>query len=143
QREREEAAVKAAERALEQVRAAVAYQQRAVEQDPGERERLALFCTLLHRPQALLLNEPKCGVDPPSRRRFWDLIYEMAEAGSTVIVSTHSMDEAEYCQRLALMHRGRVVALGAPGELRAQCAAGATINDVFTACIEREERQQP
>jgi len=109
----------------------------------GWKQRLALGCAVLHEPPVLFLDEPTSGVDPIARRRFWDLIYEMAEAGSTVIVSTHYMDEAEYCQRLALMHRGRVVALGTPGELRAQCGAGATMDDVFTACIEREERQRP
>jgi ABC-2 type transport system ATP-binding protein len=77
-----------------------------------------------------------------ARRRFWELIYEMAEAGAAVLVSTHYMDEAEYCGRLALMHRGRVVALGSPEELRRQCPGAASMEDVFAACIEREEAQR-
>jgi ABC-2 type transport system ATP-binding protein len=94
---------------------------------------------VLHEPPVLFLDEPTSGVDPLARRRFWDLIYEMAEGGAAVLVSTHYMDEAEYCGRLALMHRGRVVALGSPAELRAQCAGARTMEDVFAACIEREE----
>ena len=108
----------------------------------GWKQRLALGCALLHEPPVLFLDEPTSGVDPIARRRFWDLIYEMAERGSTVIVSTHYMDEAEYCRRLALMHRGHVVALGSPAELRAQCRPGASMDDVFAACIEREEAQR-
>lgn len=104
----------------------------------GWKQRLALGCAVLHEPPVLFLDEPTSGVDPIARRRFWDLIYAMAEAGSTVIVSTHYMDEAEYCRRLALMHRGRVVAQGTPAELRAQCG-GASMEEVFAACIERQE----
>ncbi len=78
-------------------------------------------------------------MDPIARRRFWDLIYDMAAGGATVFVSTHYMEEAEYCHRLALMHRGRVVALGAPAELRAAEGRAATMDDVFIASIEREE----
>jgi ABC-2 type transport system ATP-binding protein len=105
----------------------------------GWKQRLALGCAVLHEPPVLFLDEPTSGVDPLARRRFWDLIYEMAEGGAAVLVSTHYMDEAEYCGRLALMHRGRVVALGSPAELRAQCAGARTMEDVFAACIEREE----
>jgi ABC-2 type transport system ATP-binding protein len=105
----------------------------------GWKQRLALGCAVLHEPPVLFLDEPTSGVDPLARRRFWDLIYEMAEGGAAVLVSTHYMDEAEYCGRLALMHRGRVVALGSPPELRSQCAGARTMEDVFAACIEREE----
>jgi ABC-2 type transport system ATP-binding protein len=108
----------------------------------GWKQRLALGCAVLHEPPVLFLDEPTSGVDPMARRRFWDLIYEMAEGGAAVLVSTHYMDEAEYCGRLALMHRGRVVALGSPAELREQCRAGAAMEDVFAACIEREEARR-
>ncbi len=84
----------------------------------GWRQRLALACAVLHEPRLLFLDEPTSGVDPVSRRAFWDLIRAMARRGVTVIVSTHYMDEAEYCDSLALLHRGRIVALGRPEELR-------------------------
>jgi ABC-2 type transport system ATP-binding protein len=84
----------------------------------GWKQRLALGCAILHRPSILFLDEPTSGVDPLSRRRFWSLIYEMAGAGVTVFVTTHYMDEAEYCDRLALIDRGKIIALGTPGELK-------------------------
>jgi ABC-2 type transport system ATP-binding protein len=84
----------------------------------GWKQRLALGCAILHNPPVLFLDEPTSGVDPIARRTFWALIREMARAGHTIFVSTHYMDEAEYCYRLALMYRGRVVALGTPDELR-------------------------
>jgi ABC-2 type transport system ATP-binding protein len=105
----------------------------------GWKQRLALGCAILHEPPILFLDEPTSGVDPIARRQFWDLIYEMAAAGATVFVSTHYMEEAEYCHRLALMHRGRMIALGAPAELRAAEGPGVTMDDVFIASIEREE----
>jgi ABC-2 type transport system ATP-binding protein len=85
----------------------------------GWKQRLALGCAILHDPPVLFLDEPTSGVDPIARNAFWDLIREMARAGHTIFVSTHYMDEAEYCHRLALMYRGRVIALGTPAELRA------------------------
>jgi drug efflux transport system ATP-binding protein len=84
----------------------------------GWRQRLALACALLHEPTILFLDEPTSGVDPLSRRDFWALIRQLAAGGVTVFVTTHYMDEAEYCDRLALLHRGRIVALGTPDELR-------------------------
>jgi ABC-2 type transport system ATP-binding protein len=84
----------------------------------GWRQRLALACAVLHEPSILFLDEPTSGVDPVSRRAFWDLIRTMAQRGVTVFVTTHYMDEAEYCDRLALLDRGRIVALGTPDELR-------------------------
>src|SRR5262249_3894682 len=86
----------------------------------GWKQRLALGCAILHDPPILFLDEPTSGVDPIARRGFWDLIYQLSEAGRTVFVSTHYMEEAEYCHRLALMYRGRVIALGAPHELKDQ-----------------------
>ncbi len=84
----------------------------------GWRQRLALACAVLHEPEILFLDEPTSGVDPISRRAFWDLIHAMAQRGVAVLVTTHYMDEAEYCDRLALLHQGRIVAMGNPEELR-------------------------
>jgi drug efflux transport system ATP-binding protein len=84
----------------------------------GWKQRLALGCAVLHEPPVLFLDEPTSGVDPVSRRSFWDLIYEFAEGGTTVFVSTHYMEEAEYCYQLALMNRGRLIALDRPSVLK-------------------------
>ncbi len=84
----------------------------------GWKQRLALGCSILHQPSILFLDEPTSGVDPISRRKFWSLIQEMGEKGVTTFVSTHYMDEAEYCDRLALIYRGRIIALGTPSELK-------------------------
>ncbi|MFI5244620.1 MAG: ABC transporter ATP-binding protein [Gemmatimonadales bacterium] len=86
----------------------------------GWKQRLALGCAVLHEPPILFLDEPTSGVDPVSRRNFWDLIYSLAEKGTTIFVSTHYMEEAEYCHRLALMNRGRLIALDRPAALREQ-----------------------
>jgi len=107
----------------------------------GWKQRLALGCAILHEPPILFLDEPTSGVDPIARRMFWDLIYQLSAQGHTVFVSTHYMDEAEYCHRLALMYRGKVVALGSPAELK-QSAGMATMEEVFVSVIEREEARQ-
>jgi ABC-2 type transport system ATP-binding protein len=88
----------------------------------GYKQRLALGCAVLHEPQVLFLDEPTSGVDPLARRGFWDLIHALAEAGTTVLVSTHYMEEAEYCDRLILMNRGKNIAVGTPSSLRAAMA---------------------
>ena len=90
----------------------------------GWKQRLALGCAVLHSPPILFLDEPTSGVDPISRRQFWNLIHRMAADGVTVFVTTHYMDEAEYCDRLALIYRGRLVALGSPNEVRSQSVSG-------------------
>ena len=84
----------------------------------GYKQRLALGCAILHEPPILFLDEPTSGVDPISRRNFWNLIHEMAGAGTTVFVTTHYMDEADYCDRLALIYRGAMIAQGTPVQLR-------------------------
>ncbi len=84
----------------------------------GWKQRLALGCAILHAPSILFLDEPTSGVDPISRRNFWSLIQEMGEKGVTTFVTTHYMDEAEYCGRLALIYQGRIIALGTPSELK-------------------------
>lgn len=84
----------------------------------GLKQRLALGCAILHEPPILFLDEPTSGVDPVARRNFWELIYRLSEDGHTIFVTTHYMDEAEYCHRVALMYSGRVIALGSPAELK-------------------------
>jgi ABC-2 type transport system ATP-binding protein len=90
----------------------------------GWKQRLALGCAVLHKPPVIFLDEPTSGVDPISRRQFWDLIHQMAEEGVTIFVTTHYMDEAEYCNRLALIFRGKMVALGTPSELKRNSMKG-------------------
>ena len=90
----------------------------------GWKQRLALGCAVLHKPPVVFLDEPTSGVDPISRRQFWDLIHHMAEEGVTVFVTTHYMEEAEYCNRLALIFRGQIVALGTPSELKQKSMKG-------------------
>lgn len=84
----------------------------------GIKQRLALGCAILHEPPIIFLDEPTSGVDPVSRRNFWDLIYDMAKGGTTIFVTTHYMDETEYCDRLALIYRGKIIAEGRPDELK-------------------------
>ena len=89
----------------------------------GWKQRLALGCSILHEPSILFLDEPTSGVDPISRRNFWNLIQQMGERGVTTFVTTHYMDEAEYCDRLALIYQGRIIALGTPSELKLKTIA--------------------
>ncbi len=93
----------------------------------GWQQRLALGCAVLHRPPILFLDEPTSGVEPRSRRRFWDLIHSLAADGVTVLVSTHYMDEAEYCDRVALINQGRLIAIGSPQQLKQTAFGGQLI----------------
>ena len=93
----------------------------------GWKQRLALCCAILHQPAVLFLDEPTSGVDPSSRRRFWNLIHYLSADGVSVLVSTHYMDEAEYCMRIAMIERGRLIALGTPSELKQQSMGGELI----------------
>ena len=105
----------------------------------GWKQRLALACALIHRPQLLFLDEPTAGVDPAARRRFWHTIHDIAAAGTTVLVTTHYMDEAERCTRLGMMSSGHLIALGTPAEV-AQQVGGRTLEDAFVILQERDER---
>src|SRR5918996_2776328 len=107
----------------------------------GWRQRLALGCAILHQPPIVFLDEPTSGVDPISRRRFWNLIGELAANGATVLVTTHHLEEAEHCDRLAIIHAGKLAAMGTSSELKAPLLSTArrdpSIEDVFIDVVER------
>ncbi len=114
----------------------------------GWKQRLALGCAILHEPPIIFLDEPTSGVDPISRRKFWDLIYELAGQGVTIFVTTHYMDEAEYCDRLGMIYRGELIALDTPRAMKAALTrennATPTLEDVFISLIEARDRaEQP
>ena len=109
----------------------------------GFKQRLALACAVLHQPPVLFLDEPTSGVDPLVRREFWNHINGMVEKGVTVLVTTHFMDEAEYCDRATLIYRARQIATGTPDELKAMAGkADATMEDAFIALIEASDLQR-
>lgn len=107
----------------------------------GWKQRLALACATAHRPDVLFLDEPTAGVDPASRRLFWDWIYQLGQQGTTIVVTTHYMDEAARCQRLAFMSRGHLIALGTAQEVTAAFGQP-TIEDVFIELQRRDERSR-
>ncbi|MDL2409377.1 ATP-binding cassette domain-containing protein [Rhizobium calliandrae] len=111
----------------------------------GVKQRLALACAVMHEPEVLFLDEPTSGVDPITRREFWTHINGLVEKGVTVLVTTHFMDEAEYCDRISLIYRGRSIALGSPDELKAGVANAEnpdpTMEDAFVALIQASEKR--
>ncbi|MCG3154772.1 MAG: putative multidrug ABC transporter ATP-binding protein YbhF [bacterium] len=102
----------------------------------GFKQRLALSCALLHDPPIVFLDEPTGGVDPEARRNFWDLIYHMAQQGKTIFVTTHYMDEAEYCNRVSIMYQGEIIALGSPQALK-QRHQKASMQEVFIHLVDK------
>ncbi len=105
----------------------------------GWRQKLSFSIAVLHEPKIVFLDEPTGGVDPITRRQFWDMIYDAAHRGITVFVTTHYMDEAEYCNRVSIMVDGRIDALDSPGALKAQFDAE-SMNDVFQALARKATR---
>jgi ABC-2 type transport system ATP-binding protein len=112
--------------------------QLARELSGGWKQRLALACAIAHRPSMLFLDEPTAGVDPASRRRFWDTIRRLARGGTTILVTTHYMDEATRCDRLAFLSRGHLIALGTPAEITSHFQLPA-VEDVFIELQRRDE----
>lgn len=104
----------------------------------GWKQRLALACATAHKPEMLFLDEPTAGVDPAARRSFWETIYTMARGGTTILVTTHYMDEAQRCQRLAFLSRGHLIGVGTPDEITTQFNQP-TIEDVFIALQQADE----
>ena len=114
----------------------------------GYKQRLAMATGLLHEPEILFLDEPTSGIDPLARRAFWRTITALAQSGVTIVVTTHFMEEAEYCDRIAIQDAGRMLALGTPQEVREQAGGkgAADMNDAFIAIVERgraENRREP
>jgi ABC-2 type transport system ATP-binding protein len=104
----------------------------------GWRQRLALAVAILHQPQIIFLDEPTAGVDPVFRRKFWSILYELAEEGITIFVTTHYMDEAEYCGRISIMHHGSIIELGKPFDLIRKHSAS-NLENLFIDLIENKE----
>ena len=101
----------------------------------GFKQRLALSCTLLHDPDIIILDEPTSGVDPVGRREFWAEIVRLSRRGKTILVTTHFMDEAEYCNRIAIMRSGRILILDTPSAVRQQYGTD-NLNEAFIRAVE-------
>ena len=110
----------------------------------GWKQRLSLGCAILHQPDILFLDEPTASVDPASRRDFWDLIYDLSEQGTTVLVTSHYMDEVERCHRIAVIYNGKIIASGSPKKLKEQYTGKpeSSLEDVFISAINREKENE-
>ena len=112
----------------------------------GFKQRLALACSAMHEPDILFLDEPTSGVDPITRREFWSHINGAVEKGVTIMVTTHFMDEAEYCDRIGLIYRGQLIALAPPDELKASAATkdipDPTMEEAFIELIQRHDAEE-
>jgi ABC-2 type transport system ATP-binding protein len=112
----------------------------------GFKQRLALACALMHDPDILFLDEPTSGVDPVTRREFWTHINSLVEHGVTVMVTTHFMDEAEYCDRIALVYRGQIIAAGTPDDLKSSAVTTAnpdpTMEEAFIELVQRQDQKR-
>lgn len=110
----------------------------------GWKQRLSLGCAILHQPDILFLDEPTASVDPASRRDFWDLIYDLSEAGTTIFVTSHYMDEVERCHRIAVLFNGKIIASGSPHKLKEQYTgkAESSLEEVFISAIKKEKEEE-
>ena len=106
----------------------------------GFKQRLGLTCALLHEPPVIFLDEPTSGVDPLGRREFWEEIYDLSSAGRTVLVTTHFMDEAEYCHRIAIMSQGRLIDLDSPAAIKRKYGSD-TLNEAFIRAVESDREE--
>ena len=108
----------------------------------GYKQRLSMAASLLHEPKILFLDEPTSGIDPPARRIFWRQITALAAKGTTVIITTHFMDEAEYCDRIMIQDQGKMLILGTPEEVRNRGGKNLTMNEAFIAIVENSRRKE-
>ena len=108
----------------------------------GYKQRLSMAAALLHEPKILFLDEPTSGIDPPARRIFWRQITALAAKGTTVIITTHFMDEAEYCDRIMIQDQGKMLILGTPEEVRNRGGKNLTMNEAFIAIVENSRREE-
>ena len=108
----------------------------------GYKQRLALSCAIIHNPTILFLDEPTSGVDPLTRREFWNHINTLSDKGVTIMVTTHFMDEAEYCNRISLFYQGETIASGTPDKLKQEISSKATLEEAFIALIKQHKEKE-
>ena len=137
-----DAAVTFCERPLVVTTSAKRQQELVANLSGGWKQRLALACSILHNPPILFLDEPTSGIDPPARRIFWRQITALAAKGTTVIITTHFMDEAEYCDRIMIQDQGKMLILGTPEEVRNRGGQNLTMNEAFIAIVENSRRKE-